>query len=148
MNYLYNELSNLYDQDVLKNEEKVSILEWLIKHRDDIENIEIDYLNDISNAQEKVAELEHRLSNCIELPQELQVGGKIFWANEDGLYSGKVYAITKDLNYEENGFNIWIYCVYNNGLTFYHLIKDFGVEIFATEEEAKAKLREIQDDTD
>ena len=98
----------------------------------------------LNEQDQKIKELEQRIANCIELPQELQVGGKIFWANEDGLYSGKVYAITKDLNYKADGFNIWIYCVYNNGLTFYHLIKDFGVELFATEEEAKAKLEEIQ----
>lgn len=62
MSNLYSELENLYDQDVLTNEEKVSVLDWLIKHRQDIVNIEIDYLNSISNAKEKIAELEAKLA--------------------------------------------------------------------------------------
>lgn len=57
MSKLYSELENLYDQDVLINQEQVSILEWLIKHREDINNIEIDYLNYFQDAQEKIKEL-------------------------------------------------------------------------------------------
>lgn len=59
------------------------------------------------------------------MPKELQVGCKIFWANEYGVYSGKLCAVIKDIN-PNGGFNIWLCCLYDNGLSYSHLIKDFG----------------------
>lgn len=98
----------------------------------------------ILHKQEKrIAELEEQLRNAIVLPKELQVGCKIFWANEDGVYSGKLYAVTKDIN-PDGCFNIWLYCLYDNGLSYSHLIEDFEVELFATKEEAAQKLAEIK----
>lgn len=99
---------------------------------------------DVMNGQDqRIAELEEQLKNAILLPKELHIGCKIFCANEDGVYSGKLCAVTKDI--KPNGeVNIWLYCLYDNGLSYSHLIKDFGVELFATEEEAQARLRELQ----
>lgn len=111
----------------------------------DIENSEeiLKEIQEFKKKDQRNAELEEQLKNAIVLPKELQVGNNIYWANEKGVYSGKIYGITKDLNYNKTSFNIWIYCLYDNGLTYYHLIKDYGVELFATKEEAEAKLKEL-----
>ena len=61
---------------------------------------------DIKEKDQRIAELEEQLKNAIVLPKELQVGNNIYWANEKGVYSGKIYAITKDLNYNKIDFNI------------------------------------------
>ena len=91
----------------------------------------------------RIVELEEQLKNAIVLPKELHIGCKIFWANEDGVYCGKLCAVTKDI--KPNGdVNIWLYCLYDNGLSYSHLIRDFEVELFATEEEAEAKLKELK----
>lgn len=104
----------------------------------------LDDLCELLNQQDqRIAELEEQLKNAIVLPKELQVGNKIFWANEDGLYCGKICTITKDEN-PRGGFNIWFYCIYDNGLTFWHLLKDFNSEVFSTKEEAQAKLEELK----
>lgn len=95
--------------------------------------------NDNYVLEQELAELKQK---AIVLPKELQVGCKIFWANEDGVYSGKLYAVTKDIN-PDGCFNIWLYCLYDNGLSYSHLIEDFEVELFATREEAEQKLAEI-----
>ena len=50
----------------------------------------------------------------------------------------------EELNYEENGFITWVYCRYDDGLTFTHPIQDYGVELFATKEEALRKLDELK----
>lgn len=103
-----------------------------------------DLYNRIQEKNKRIAEPEEQLKNAILLPIGLQVGNNVYWANEKEVYSGKIYGITKDLNYNKISFNIWIYCVYDNGLTYYHLIKDYGVELFATYEEAQAKLKELK----
>ena len=103
----------------------------------------IKVIDTLNQQAERIAELEEQLNNAIVLPKELHIGCKIFWANEDSVYSGKLCAVTKDI--KPNGdVNIWLYCLYDNGLSYSHLIKDFGVELFATEEEAEAKLKELK----
>lgn len=62
MSSLYSKLENLYDQDFINGGNGNSILEWLIRHREEIENIEIDYLNDISTSQDKITDLEAKLA--------------------------------------------------------------------------------------
>jgi hypothetical protein len=115
----------------------------------------------------KIADLEHRLSNCIELPQGIDVGKTVYYVTEycneegDELYEievGLIYWIEKALKvtniaFDKNGklketydgFNYTIYVRYESGLTFQHSFEDVGVWLFDTEEEAKAKLEEIQD---
>lgn len=102
-----------------------------------------DLWNRIQEKNQRIAELEEKLKNAIVLPKNLQVGNKIFWANENGVYCGKVCSITKDEN-PRGGFNIWFYCIYDNSLTFWHLLKDFNSKVFTTKEEAQAKLKELK----
>lgn len=92
-------------------------------------------------------ELTELKQKAIILPEEIQVGGKIFWSTEDGVYCGKLCGITKDIN-PNGGFNIWLYCLYDNGLSYWHLIQDYGIELFATKEEAEQKLAEIKGEKD
>ena len=94
---------------------------------------------------QRIAELEEQLKNAIVIPKELQVGNKVYFIDieEKYIHKGKIYSITKELNYEENGFIIWVYCRYDDGLTYTHPIEDYGVELFATKEEALAKLEEL-----
>lgn len=97
----------------------------------------------IAEKDRRIAELEEQLKNAIVLPKELQVGDKVYFIDveEKYIHNGKIYSITKGLNYEENGFITWVYCRYNDGLTYTHPIEDYGVELFTTKEEAQTKLR-------
>lgn len=92
--------------------------------------------------KERIAELEQELAElkekAIVLPKNLQVGNKVFWANEDGLFIGEIKTISQDTA-------VWFYVVYDNGLTYWHLLKDFNNEVFATKQEAQAKLKEIKE---
>lgn len=108
--------------------------------------LEIDTIKELCEQQsQRIAELEEQLKNAIVLPKELQVGNKVYFIDieEKYIHNGKIYSITKELNYEENGFIIWVYCRYNDGLTYTHPIEDYGVELFTTKEEAQAKLEEL-----
>lgn len=105
------------------------------------------YIKETIKTEKLETELTELKQKAIVLPKELQVGCKIFWANEDGVYSGKLYAVTKDIN-PDGCFNIWLYCLYDNGLSYSHLIEDFEVELFATKEEAEQKLTEIKGEKD
>lgn len=91
---------------------------------------------------QRIAELEQELAElkekAIVLPKNLQVGNKVFWANEDGLFIGEIKTISQDTA-------VWFYVVYDNGLTYWHLLKDFNNEVFATKQEAQAKLKEIKE---
>ena len=84
--------------------------------------------------EQELAELKEK---AIVLPKNLQVGNKVFWANEDGLFIGEIKTISQDTA-------VWFYVVYDNGLTYWHLLKDFNNEVFVTEQEAQEKLKEIQ----
>ena len=101
---------------------------------------------EISKKDQRIAELEEQLKNAIVIPKELQVGNKVYFIDieEKYIHKGKIYSITKELNYEENGFIIWVYCRYDDGLTYTHPIEDYGVELFATKEEALSKLEELK----
>lgn len=101
------------------------------------------YIEEVTKREKIEQELAELKQKAIVLPKDLQVGCKIFWANEDGIYSGKLYGVTKDIN-PNGGFNIWLYCLYNNGLSYSHLIKEFGVRLFATKEEAEQKLAQLK----
>ena len=67
-----------------------------------------EYLEELKSAK---WELEEQLKNAIVLPKELQVGNKVYFIDveEKYIHKGKIYSITKELNYEENGFIIWVY---------------------------------------
>lgn len=109
---------------------------------------DIEQMSDLLNQQDKhIKELEEENKQLklysIILPKGMQVGNKIFWANEDGVYSGKLCGLTKDIN-PNGGFNIWLYCLYDNGLSYWHLIKDYNVELFPTKEEAEQKFAELK----
>mgnify|MGYP006874619312 CR=1 FL=1 len=100
----------------------------------------------LDEKDQRIAELEEQLKNAIVLPKELQVGNKVYFIDveEKYIHNGKIYSITKELNYKENGFITWVYCRYNDGLTYTHPIADYGVELFTTKEEAQAKLEKCE----
>ena len=79
-------------------------------------------------------------SLCVELPCE--VGKPVFFFVDDGvkseLFNGKVFSII----YEQN--QIWIYCSYENGLTFHHTIDDIGKKLFFNKEDVERKLKEFK----
>ena len=125
------------------SEERFEVFGNIIKDNEDIPALLNNYqatvrLNELND---KVKELEQELAElkekAIVLPKNLQVGNKVFWANEDGLFIGEIKTISQDTA-------VWFYVVYDNGLTYWHLLKDFNNEVFATEQEAQAKLKEIQ----
>lgn len=130
MSSLYSELTNLFDQDFMSFEEGKPIFDWLNRHQEDISNIETDYLNDISTALEKVADLEHRLSNCIET--KFKQGDKCY-----GIID--TFAYTDVFPVEIRNTHL-LYEVWDGEDT----TKQHSTRIFATEEEAKAKLEELK----
>ena len=101
---------------------------------------------------QKMVNLKNQLMNAIILPKGLDVGSKVYLVNEDcdnnthHILCGKVYWIMKELDYEEDGTTIWIYVRYECGLTYQHTLEDYGVELFATKEEAEQSLKEIKDE--
>lgn len=54
------------------------------------------------------------------------------------IFEGKVCSISK----QEDG--IWIYCRYNNGLTYWYTERDIGRKLFFTREEAEKALEETR----
>ena len=52
------------------------------------------------------------------------------------IFEGKVCSISK----QENA--LWIYCRYNNGLTYWYTESDIGRKLFLTKEEAEKALAE------
>ena len=139
MSSLYSELTNLFDQDFMSFEEGKPIFDWLNRHQEDINNIEIDYINDISNAQEKVAELEHRLSNCIE--PKFKVGQEVYTIDKSRANYIGTGTIT-EIRLDEFGIVYKFTIFKSNYSENYNYKKE--QDLFATEEDAKAKLREIQ----
>lgn len=145
-NAVYNKLREL--EDVLEKygiesaEELDGVLKPLIDNGE-LENWKsaIFWKTQTERLEQELAELKQK---AIVLPKELQVGGKIFWANEYGVFCGKLCAVTKNIN-PDGKFNLWLYCIYDNGLSYSHLIEDFKVELFATKEEAEQKLAEIRE---
>lgn len=54
------------------------------------------------------------------------------------IFEGKVCSISK----QEDG--LWIFCRYNNGLTYWYKESDIGRKLFLTREEAERALKEAQ----
>lgn len=134
MSSLYSELENLYDQDFMNGGDGNTVLEWLIRHREEIDNIEIDYLNDITTALEKVTTLEKRLENCVE--PKFKVGQQVWYKPSFTIYSAKIESIK--VHYRTSGkVQIQYVVTAPNGFKNHKNEKD----LFATEEELKKTLR-------
>ena len=81
----------------------------------------------------------------VEIPCD--IGQAVFWVttvcNDEGneefdIYAGEVcsFSIQKE--------GLWAYCRYDNGLTYWHVVKDhFGSEVFSTKQAAHEKLKEL-----
>lgn len=116
--------------------------DWAITDNTTDESYE--YLEDIAKVlneqDQKIKDLEHRLSNCIE--PKFKVGQEVYWvytSNQRFPFKVKVLGfVIKDLGGIRQNF----YEIEENEI-------DMGCynekQLFATEEEAKAKLREMQD---
>ena len=52
------------------------------------------------------------------------------------IFDGKVYSVT----FEQN--TTWIYCRYDNGLTYHHTVDDIGKTLFFVKKEAEKALAE------
>lgn len=102
------------------------------------------HLNWLNKQAERISELEEQLKNAIVLPRGLKVGDTVYFVDEDGILKGKVVSAIKELDLLETCFVDWFYCVYEDGLTFHHLIKDVGTKLFNTFEEAQVKLEELR----
>lgn len=73
------------------------------------------------------------------------VGDKVFFVHdtcdENGIEGytiseGEVHGISKDKN------AIWVFCRYNNGLTYYHTVNEFGEDVFFMKMGAEKALKE------
>ena len=103
-------------------------------HTDDIVELLNEKDQQISNLEAKLADLEHRLSNCIE--PKFVVGQKIWFIDNAEIVCGDIeefeYIISKykqSYNYFINGYG-WL----------------LQKELFTTEEEAQLKLRSLEDE--
>ena len=73
----------------------------------------------------------------VELPCKVGVEALFKVDFADIIAKGKVISIIYDQN------NIWVYCRYDNGLTYHHPIDNIGKTLFFTQEQAERKLREV-----
>lgn len=92
----------------------------------------------------RISELEEQLKNAIVLP--ISVKQEIYYVYETDISGDIAYTIDKGFvgSISLDGNDIWFRGIYDSGLTYWHLLKDFDNEVFATKEEAKAKLKELQ----
>jgi chromosome segregation ATPase len=150
MSSLYSELENLYDQDFMNGGDGNAILEWLIRHREEIDNIEINYLNDISTSQDRIADLEAKLAEreknlalCEELRSvEDTENTKALRKTDDALI--RRIKQCNDLIFEKMQLKQQL--ADTDKLMQEYLNKCLNLEQqLAEKEEAKAKLREMQD---
>ena len=103
----------------------------------------IEALEILEQKDKRIAELEEQLKNAIVLP--ISVKQEIYYVYETDISGDIAYTIDK-------GFvgtilldgNIWFRGIYDSGLTYWHLLKDFNSDVFATKEEAQEKLKEIK----
>lgn len=75
-----------------------------------------------------------------------RIGDKVYYVHdmcdEDGeeyfdINTGEVISFSL----QKEG--LWAYCRYEDGLTYWHLVEEFGIELFLTREEAEAKLKGV-----
>lgn len=81
---------------------------------------------------------DHLLDNGVIVPP-CKVGAEVFYVHEicdEYLDISKGEVISFSLQKE----GLWVYCRYEDGLTYWHLVEEFGIELFLTREEAEAKL--------
>lgn len=83
------------------------------------------------------------LDNGVVVPP-CKVGAEVFYVHEicdenadEYLDISKGEVISFSLQKE----GLWAYCRYEDGLTYWHLVEEFGTELFLTREEAEAKLK-------
>ena len=55
---LYDEITNLFDQDCLPIEKGKPIIKWINKHKEEIEDIEKSYIDDLENIKQELKEKE------------------------------------------------------------------------------------------
>ena len=102
MSSLYSQLENLYDQDFMESTEGGPVLDWLRKHKEDIHNIEVDYLNDIATAQENVDKLEKEVKQLYPFVKEYNNGTFIEYnvvQEREGFVSTTAFGKNKELAY-------------------------------------------------
>ena len=100
---------------------------------------------DLLNQQDqRIAQLEEQLANAIVLPFSIEQ--EIYYVYETDINSNVAYDICKGIviSVSKDANDIWFLGFYDNGLTYWHLLKDFNNEVFATKEEALAKLEEMK----
>ena len=112
---------------------------WTMRETDAINN-------SIENKKlkQRIAELEEQLKNAIVLP--ISVGQEIYYLYKEDIDGDVNYTIDKGLVFSFS-FGIdsnWFFAIYDSGLSYWHLLEDFNSEVFATKEEAQAKLKELQ----
>ena len=79
---------------------------------------------------------EYLIENGVIVPP-CKVGTKVYCAC---LASGECVS-GKVLSYSLNASGLWIYCNYEYGVEYWHIISDFGKTVFLTREEAEQALR-------
>lgn len=72
MSNLFAELINIYDQDIPVEKGEV-VLDWLLKHREDINNIEKSYLDDFASYQYSVDTLKKKLKEVQQKEVQLAI---------------------------------------------------------------------------
>ena len=88
---------------------------------------------------------DHLLANgVIVLP--CKVGDKIYFVDEVCDENANEYLdinVGEVVSFSIQKEGLWMYCRYENGLTYWHLVADeLGKTVFLTREEAEAKLKE------
>lgn len=80
----------------------------------------------------------------MKIETKFDIGQEVYCVSKDDTWhidKGTIRSVSIDKN--TNTISIWFYVYYESGLTFWHILEDYGKEVFATKEEAEAKLKEI-----
>ncbi len=83
------------------------------------------------------------LENGVIVPP-CKVGDKVFYVNEMCDENAEEYlgiSVGEVVSFSMQKEGLWVYCRYEDGLTYWHLVEEFGKELFLTKEEAEQALK-------
>lgn len=101
------------------------------------EYVENDYAR-LKELEDKIESGEHRELPC-------NVGTPAWFVYDFGSVEGECFGmsegVVRSITFDET--TVWLYCVYNDGLTYHHTADEIGNKLFFSQEQAELKLKEL-----
>ena len=104
---------------------------------------------DMANAINRLCEIEDKIceGKFVELP--CAVGTSVWFVTCvcDEIGKEKYDALEGEvISFSMQKYELWVYCHYKCGLTYWHTIDGFKADVFLTPEEANKKLKELENE--